>query len=255
MTDSDETVLNACLECDEFSENTIRDLRIRFGNDRLLRLHWYSKELAATLDAKDVAKLIRVLTLLDNAENGSYGMTGSTAGIHRLLAILADKDAELAKEMEIWAFHTARNPYIPYGCRDRENYRYLSVAEYHRQKTDRAIRHSVTEHEQQEAAKNRRIASKDLHATRMKHQHDDRLLRKQQIAELEAQTNPIERLSAIARNPEHAPYYFPETFAAFPPEAFARIDPAVRAILIERLQSAPKGQWRHLLDALTAIQC
>ena len=241
-------ILNACLECDLKSAVNMIRLVDSIGTERFW--HFYHHELfvmLCDLNANRIAKLIKTFTLAEFVQGRNVG---STAQIHKMLSHLRTKDTSAANELEIWAFHTSPNSYVPYGTSNVYRLQAHTASEYRDliRKRDEVNQRMVDE--RTAAAKLRREERARQHERRQVAHRDLNTERQQVIKAIEAIPDAVGRLDVIARHPNRNIRYFPAQFALISVDDLQRIEPAVCELLLMKIGSSKKGDWMRLRKLL-----
>ena len=199
------------------------------------------------LSDADLATLIKVFTRLEGLDPPYRLVRGSTTSVPSLLQRLAACDPFLAKELTTWAFHSANNPYIPFGTSNAERLCAASVADYHRLRAERLFANAQVEENQQQAARQRAAERARQHvAARAEHARSN--ARRSALLEELDRLPDAERLERIACCPEFPVGAFPAQWASL--HASSQLPPETRSLLLRRLVRAPRGPWQRLAAAL-----
>ena len=225
----------------------LRKLVMDVGKPRLHALFEDSRRLADGLTTDEVARLVLLFTKLEDLEEPYRIGRGSTTAVPGLLRELSRRDAQLAKELTIWAFHTSNNPYIPFGSSRHESLHVEALAEHERRDAQRWAEHYAV-NEQRHQERLRRVAERaQVHESERRVHASRNAQREELIADL-SQLDDIERLARIAFISTHPVAAFPEAWAVV--SAAKQLPAETKQALCRRLQRAPKGPWRELLIAL-----
>ena len=225
----------------------LRKLVMDVGKPRLHALFEDSRRLADGLTTDEVARLVLLFTKLEDLEEPYRIGRGSTTAVPGLLRELSRRDAQLAKELTIWAFHTSNNPYIPFGSSRHESLHVEALAEHERRDAQRWAEHYAV-NEQRHQERLRRVAERaQVHETERRVHASCNAERKELIAHL-GELDDMERLARIAAINTHSVAAFPESWAMV--SAAKQLPSETKQALCRRLQRAPKGPWRELLIAL-----
>jgi hypothetical protein len=120
MPNGDDSLLNACLGV---SAKATEDELLRFaaaiGVKRLTDYAWrVCRDAQETLRGPEIVHLIKLFTRLESLLDGEPRFCGcSTTPVPPLVHALEAIDADLARELAIWAYHTSNNPYVQSGTR------------------------------------------------------------------------------------------------------------------------------------------
>lgn len=245
---SADAILNACLVCDMKSAANISLLMDSVGIERFW--HFYYHDLCATLcdlNAGQIAKLIKIFTLAEFIQGKDRG---STAQIHKMLLRLRSKNPSAANELEIWAFHTSANSYVPYGTSNICRREAHTVAEYRDLVRNRDEKNQRLNDERTAAAKLRREERARQHDRRQVAHRDSNSERQQVIKAIGAIPDAVGRLDVIARHPNRNIRYFPAQFAQVSSDDIQRIEPTARELLLMKIGSSKKGDWGRLRKLL-----
>ena len=245
---SADAILNACLVCDMKSAANISLLMDSVGIERFW--HFYYHDLCATLcnlNSGQIEKLIKIFTL---AEFVHGKKVGSLAQIHKMLAHLRARDPSAANELEIWAFHTSPNNYVPYGTSNVYRLQAHTVLEYRELIRKRDEENQRMDDERTAAAKLRREERAHQNDLRLVAHQDSNSERQRVIKAIEAIPDALGRLDVIARHPNWNIRYFPAQFALISADDLQRIEPATRELLLIKIGSSKKGDWGRLRKLL-----
>jgi hypothetical protein len=251
MTDSAKIILETLLLIDEQSDAALNTAAERFGVRDLNGFAWRIRDLLPNLTADELAKLAKVFTRMETVASSFCG--GSTSQVHILIDALDRRDPELAEELLAWAFHSTKNPYVPFGTRGVMRDVANSVSAYRRLTRERNAQTAAAEQQRTEEAKRRKEARAADHGARIADHDKDNAERQARIELLSRITDPIERLEAVANDMETPPYIYPEEWADVVPADLGRLNPATLSALAERLTRTPKGRWRNLRRMLTSM--
>lgn len=221
----------------------------RFGVSALNHFAWSIRDRLVDLRPDEIAKLVKVFTRLELCI--ADFCRGSTTQVHVLLHALYGRDPSLAEEMRIWAFHTTKNPYVPFGTYRAMRGVARSVTDYYRLTHERRATVAEAERLRSEQAKHRKEERAIAHGARIE-AHEKAIVSRNARVEALARIDPVRRLETIARDSEHPPYYYPEKFAQVDRRALSVLGPVLLATLAERLSRAPKGKWRNLRQLLVS---
>lgn len=155
MIEFNEPILDLCLLVDEQSDLALKSLVNQLGESALSRFECGIKARLCDLTTDKIVKLIKVFTRLDLLFSAEFGC-GSTSQVHLLLAELGTRNPPLSDELRIWAFHTTKNPYVPFGTRNNEREVAQTVADYYRLRNERQFKVNEIEHLRSEQAKLRK---------------------------------------------------------------------------------------------------
>lgn len=250
MSASASTILDACLRVDEKADCTVlSSLSERVGVSALNDFAWNIRTWLPDLNIEKIAKLVKVFTRLELCVPNFC--RGSTTQVHVLLHALDGRDPSLAEELRAWAFHTTKNPYVPFGTYGAMRRVAHSVADYYRLTHERRAKVAGDERLRSERAKERKAHRAISHVSRLKAHEMVVRKRAARVASI-AHVDPTERLEAIARDDEHPPYYYPEEFANVDRKVLGSMDPVLLTKLASKLARAPRGKWRNLRRRLLA---
>jgi hypothetical protein len=237
-------ILSECLLHDDQADCTaLASIAERFGVSAINQFAWNIRDLLPDLTTEEIVKLVKLFTRLEVCISDFCG--GSTSQVHVLLHALSKRDRRLAEELRIWAFHTTKNPYVPFGTRGAMRGVARSVAEYYRLTHERREQVAEAERLRSERAKRRKEARAIAHAARTE-AHKVATSGRDALVESLARIDPARRLETIARDREHPPYYYPEVFAEVDRTVLDALEPGFLVTLAERLSRAPRGKWRNL---------
>lgn len=152
----------------------------------------------------------------------------------------------VAKELEIWAFHTTPNAYVPYGTVNRCRRKARTVAEYHELIRQRDENNRRMNEERSALAKQRQKDKADQNEKRKEEHRGSNAEREKDIRELEAIIDPVVRLEKIARHSNQSIWYFPAQFARISDGDVRRVDSQTREQLLKKIGSKRKGEWGRL---------
>lgn len=248
MSDCEESIFNACLSVDEQSDTSLESLVRDFWNSRLAHFECGIRARFPDLTVDQLAKLIKVFVRLELLDKG--WSRGSTSEVYMLLRELSVRDPSLASELQIWAFHTTKNPYVPFGTRNRAREKAGSVAEYHRLIYERQAEVGKSEFLRTELANSRKQGRAISHSARIDAHNISNQKRSEKINALACIADSVKRLEEIARDSEHPPFYYPENFADIELSTLNTLNPVLRKALAEKLSCAPKGKWKTLRQML-----
>lgn len=245
---SADEILRDCLACGMRSAANIRLLIDGIGVERFWHFY-HSDQLAmlCDLNADQIAKLIKIFTLAEFVLGDSLG---STAQIHKMLLRLRAKDPSAANELEIWAFHTSANSYVPYGTSNICRREAHTVAEYRDLIRNRDEKNQRLNNERSAAARLRREERARQHDRRQVAHRDSNAERQQVIKAIGAIPDAVGRLDVIARHQNRNIRYFPAQFALVSEDDIQRIEPAARKLLLMKIGSSKKGDWGRLRKLL-----
>lgn len=217
------------------------------GRKRVNALFDGALRIAGELSSDELARLVLLFTKLEDLEEPNRITRESTTVVPWLLRELSRRDAELAKELAVWAFHTSTNPYIPSGSTRRESGQVESLVESGRiDEQQRAYYAAIDEQRHEERL--RRVAERArVHESRRRAHIEWNARREELIAQL-GELDETERLARVAAIGTHPVAAFPDEWASVP--AAKRLSTPTQRALALRLQSAPKGPWRDFLMAL-----
>lgn len=219
------------------------------GKKRVNALFDGVRQLAGELSSDELARLVLLFTKLEDLEEPYRIGRGSATSVPWLLRELSRHDAELAKELAVWAFHTSTNPYIPSGSSRHESLHLESLADHERKHALRWGEHFAVNQQRHEERLKRVAERSQAHEFRRRAHAEWNARREELIAQLR-ELDETERLARIAAINTHPVAAFPEAWASV---ADAKQLPAeTRLSLCRRLQRAPRGPWRELLIALRA---
>ncbi|OZB73624.1 MAG: hypothetical protein B7X36_09025 [Thiomonas sp. 14-64-326] len=206
-------------------------------------IHEFSNQLPTTA----LAALVKLFTQLESLDEPHRLRRGSTTAVPRLLRALEARDADLARELTIWAFHTAQNPYIPFGTDNAERGVADSVVAYHRMRCERASAAAEADKQQRTQREQRLAERASTHAKAREHHAQKNGRRAELLAAIE-KLDASERLARLAAAAELPVAAFPASWANMP--AAKRLSKDTRLELLRRLARAPKGPWQALAVAL-----
>lgn len=217
------------------------------GRKRLWDFYYQDRwDFYGHLDEYELAHLIRVFTLLELEEEDRGGMLGSTARIHHMLAQLRSKNRALASELEVWAFHTTNNSYVPYGVSRGCTAGARSIEEYNRLIQERNCRNGAILARQREFSELLRRIRSEAHQHRLAKQRQAKELRDSTILSLLEINEPIKRAEVIAMDQRFPIWYFPDDFADIVEEEIRQLSPELLALLKNKLARANRGKWSDL---------
>lgn len=99
-----------------------------------------SCDIVGVLPDRGTYEIVKLVKVLVRVENLSAHRLNSTSHVYRYLEELDRRDAALGEELRVWAFHTAGNPYVPFGTQNPHRYRARSLTEYYALRAARAAR-------------------------------------------------------------------------------------------------------------------
>lgn len=209
--------------------------------------HFIFRRLFRRVPSGLLVKLIKICTL-HGLISGKH--LGSATPIPHMIQQLP---SPLRYEMEIWAFHTTNNGYIPFGTINRCRYEAESVSDYHRLLVERDER---IETSKQEALKRRQKIKQEraaLHEGRMKLQRARSKQRAELIERIASIEDSLERLRQIAEIVDFPPYAMPTSFADIGHSSIVQLGYPATYLLMKRLRNSPRGKWRQLYSGI--VQC
>ena len=248
MDDLMRQALRRCLDVGKRPrEQELCLLVMALGTRRVHALFDSIQQLTVDLSAAELAKLVVLFTRLEDLQEPYRIGRGSTTAVPGLLRELSRRDAQLGKELTIWAFHTSTNSYIPFGSSRHESSHVESLAEHEQKQAQRWAEHYAV-NEQRHWERLRRVAERaQVHESERRVHASRNAQREELIADL-SQLDDIERLARIAAIHTHPVAAFPEAWAMV--SAAKQLSAETKQALCRRLQRAPKGPWRELLIAL-----
>lgn len=204
------------------------------------------------LDDRALVQLIKVFTRLENAMNVKGGMAGSfcggsTTAIPGLLRELALQNPSLAREMTHWAFHTTKNPYVPFGTYNHCREAARSVSDYLTLNTTRLATNDDADTKRSEKAKELAAKRAADHEDRMGLQHERKQSRSEHLSRV-ARLDPRQRIEDLLVRRDCAPDYYPREWANI--DAAMGLSMAQQIELVGRLTHAQRGPWKMLKRAL-----
>ena len=248
MDDLMRQALRRCLDVGKRPrEQELCLLVMALGTRRVHALFDSIQQLTVDLSAAGLAKLVVLFTRLEDLQEPYRIRRGSTTAVPGLLRELSRRDAQLGKELTIWAFHTSTNPYIPFGNSRHESSQLESLVENEQRQAQRwAEHHAVNQQRHEERL--RRVAERaQVHESERRVHAKRNVQREELIAHL-GELDDMERLARIATMNTHPVAAFPEAWASA--TAAMQLPAETKLSLCRRLQRAPKGPWRELLIAL-----
>ena len=248
MDDLMRQALRRCLDIgNRPREQELCLLVMGLGTRRVHALFDSIRQMTGELAADELAKLVVLFTRLEDLQEPYRIGRGSTTAVPGLLRELSRRDAQLAKELTIWAFHTSTNSYIPFGSSRHEGLHVEALAEHEQKQAQRWAKHYAV-NEQRHQERLRRVAERaQVHETERRVHASCNAERKELIAHL-GELDDMERLARIAAINTHSVAAFPESWAMV--SAAKQLPSETKQALCRRLQRAPKGPWRELLIAL-----
>ena len=234
----------------EGSTEHLRDFYVAHGHG-LNQFAWSISD-SFPLDDSELVHLIRVFIRLENATNSGGGMGGSfcggsTTAVPSLLRELALQNPSLSEEMIQWAFHTTKNPYVPFGTYNRCRYAAHSVSDYLKLNTARlAAKYDAHTRRSEKAME---LAAKRAadHADCMRLQQERKQRRAEHLGRV-ARLDPIQRIEDLLVRRDCAPDYYPREWANIAAAKALRIEQQID--LVERLTHAKRGPWKALKKTL-----
>jgi hypothetical protein len=215
---------------------------------RLVKLSDTIHECSNQLPNAALAALVKLFTRLESLDEPHRLRRGSTTAVPRLLRVLEARDADLARELTIWAFHTSQNPYIPFGTDNAERSIAASVVDYHRMRSERESAATAAEM-QLRTQREQRLAERASTHVRARELHAQKNERRAELLATLEKLGASERLARLAAADADLPVAaFPTSWASIP--AALRLSKHVRLELLSRLARAPKGPWQALAAAL-----
>jgi hypothetical protein len=176
---------------------------------------------------------------------------GSTTAVPGLLRELSRRDAQLGKELTIWAFHTSTNSYIPFGSSRHESSQLESLVENEQRQAQRWAEHYAV-NEQRHQERLRRVAERaQVHESERRLHAGRNAQREELIAQLR-ELDEAERLARVAFSAMYPVGAFPEEWANA--SAAKALPEVTKRALLRRLQRAPKGPWQEVAKALKTSQ-
>jgi hypothetical protein len=204
------------------------------------------------LDDAELVHLIRVFIRLENATNIEGGMGGSfcggsTTAVPRLLSELAFQNPSLSEEMIQWAFHTTKNPYVPFGTCNRYRYTAHSVSDYLKLNTARLVANYGADTRRSEKANQLAAKRAADHADCMRLQQERKQRRAEHLGRV-ARLDPTQRVADLLVRRDCAPDYYPREWANIAAAKALSIEQQID--LVERLTHAKRGPWKVLKKTL-----
>jgi hypothetical protein len=174
---------------------------------------------------------------------------GSTEKVSVLLHELRQRDPDVAEELAAWAFHTTRNPYVPFGTQNVIRASASSIAEFRRRTHERLMHVTADEDARGDEAAKRKEERRLAHEQRSEQHHEEI---RQRAAELDAllSLSAAQRLRHIADDLSRSPYFYPEAWAVVSADEVAELGVDVVKRLQARLVRPPRGPWRDLARCL-----
>lgn len=208
-----------------------------------------SSDFVGVLPDRDTYEIVKLVKVLVRVENLSAHRLNSTSQVYRYLEELDHRDAALGEELRAWAFHTAGNPYVPFGTQNPHRYRARSLKEYYALRAARAAKVEREERERGERAKLARRERAAGHRQRMRAQRGQSQRRRALLRQLQElkQTGCLE---VVAADTQHPPYFYPDAWAVTDRAQIAALNPQLRERLRERLKYPPRGPWRIMARLL-----
>lgn len=196
-------------------------------------------------------ELAGLIKLFVRCENCSKRRAGSTTRIPDLLNALRRLDPALGEELLVWAFHEARNLYVPFGTLNKDRLAATSVMDYRERRARHTAQLAAQEESRRAAAEERKQRRARAHQERLRG-HAQAASSRDEVLNAFSDAGPTARLEAVARDPTHPPYWYPEAWAAVDESTIAGLDAEIATLLCRRLQRAPRGPWRQLARKLAA---
>ena len=248
MDDLMRQALRRCLDVGKRPrEQELCLLVMGLGTRRVHGLFDSIQQLTVDLCAADLAKLVVLFTRLEDLQEPYRIGRGSTTAVPGLLRELSRRDAQLGKEVTIWAFHTSTNPCIPLGSSRHESLHVESLAEHEQKQAQRWAEHYAVNRQRHEARLQRVAERAQVHASERR-AHAERNARREELIAYLGELDDTERLAQIAAINTHPVAAFPQAWAMV--SAAKQLPAETKQALCRRLQRAPKGPWRELLIAL-----
>lgn len=240
--------LERCLTVDRHAgSGELQMLVAELTPHRLVKLADSLHERSNQLPTAALAALVKLFTQLESLDAPHQLRRGSVTPVPRLLRELESRDADLARELSIWAFHTSRNPYIPFGSDNAERETAASVIAYHRMRSERE-KAVVAADKQQRMQRSQRLAERATTHTKARELHAQQNERRAELLVVLEKLAASERLARIAGATELPIAAFPASWASIP--AAEHLAKDTRLELRRRLARAPKGPWQALAAAL-----
>lgn len=225
----------------------LRKLVMDVGKPRLHALFEDSRRLADGLTTDEVARLVLLFTKLEDLEEPYRLGRGSATVVPNLLDELSRSDPELAQELRIWAFHTSTNSYIPFGSSRHDSSHVESLAEHEQKEAQRWAEQYAVNKQRHEARLRRMAERAKLHESERR-VHASRNAERQKLLAQLSELSELERLERIVLASAFPIAAFPAEWAST--SAAKELPALTRQALIRRLQRAPKGPWKKVLEAL-----
>ena len=182
------------------------------GTRRVHALFDSIQQLTLDLSAAELAKLVVLFTRLEDLQEPYRIGRGSTTAVPGLLRELSRRDAQLGKELTIWAFHTSTNPYIPFGSSRHESSHLESLAEHERRDAQGWAEHYAV-NEQRHQERLRRVEERAQVHESERRLHAERNARREEFIAQLCRFDDTERLARIAAINTHPVAAFPEAWA------------------------------------------
>lgn len=216
----------------------------------LLNLNWYIKSYFKVLAETEIAVLIKVLI---EAENRGLYDSGSTSQIYHMFRELRQRGYEETDSLEEWAFQNAKNCYVPFGSCGKFRDCAKSVEDYHRLASD----WNDKIFQQKFAKQGKEEATRKTKAEQYDKQHKRQLeisKKRREIIETLVDLEPIQRMTVIASDSEHPPYFYPAEFACLSEDQVREIPYNIKKLLLKKLKTPPGGNWKKLMKMLIYLE-
>jgi hypothetical protein len=252
-TAPDHNLVQAFLTLDpDLTAEEGRGFLAKVGAKEANRAAWAIGGRPRAFSTEQIVHLVKVFTRLENAtiEPGSFAgrfCGGSTTAVPHLLSALRDRSPELAADATEWALRTALNPYNPFGTYNGSRLVAGSVAEYRALEGTRFARIRRDNEERSAQAKERAALRARRHASRLlAHQASNaqRAVLLESLAALPAN----DRMRRVARESSMPIGAIPDSLVNV--EAALALPAADQALLLQRLQRAPRGPWQRVRLAI-----
>ena len=227
----------------------LSELLQELGADMLCRAAWKTRNFVGGLSETDLVHLVKAYVFLEELAPRAF-CAGSTTQVPQLLTVLGAINRELSRELTVWAFHTTSNSYVPYGTVNSSRDVARTTEEYTRLEAGRTARRENLHERAQAEALARREARSLAHFERVSGHAIGNADRARRIALLLVQP-PVDRLVHLCQNQDLSPGFFPPEVVVT--AAIGQLTADQQKSLLEWLRHAPRGPWRRVRSAATAL--
>ena len=194
MDDLMRQALRRCLDVGKRPrEQELCLLVMGLGTRRVHALFDSIRQLTGELSADELARLVVLFTRLEDLQDPCRIGRGSTTVVPWLLRELSHRDAQLAEELTIWAFHTSTNSYIPFGSSRHDSSHVESLAEHEQKQAQRWAEQYAVNKQRHEARLRRMAERAKLHESERR-VHASRNAERQKLLAQLSELSELERL-------------------------------------------------------------